>query len=103
MNTGFFLFGIMFFVGVAGLRGLRGWRRWAALILRAMVVLGVFGLVSLVAFLAVANSGANVLIGLVERCAVYPVLIGFLCAGVSIWNRRPAHTLHEHGRSMFAT
>jgi hypothetical membrane protein len=58
---------------------------------RAMVVLGVFGLVSLVAFLALAGSGANVLIGLVERCAVYPVLIGLICAGVSIWNRRTPH------------
>jgi hypothetical membrane protein len=151
MNTGFFLFGIMFFLGVAALEGLRGWRRWAALLLgalvalggvllalnpgsgeppdgavdyhglgafasivggnvlaiflgrqrqrigvtpsagRAMVVLGVFGLASMVAFLAVASSGANVLIGLVERCAVYPILIGFLCAGTSIWNRRTAH------------
>ncbi|WP_437528788.1 DUF998 domain-containing protein [Sorangium sp. So ce726] len=148
MNTGFFLFGIMFFIGVAALEGLRSWRRWAALILgalvalggvllalnpgsgeppggavdyhglgafasivggnvlvfllgrqrqqigvtpkagRAMVVLGVFGLASMVAFLAVASSGANVLIGLVERCAVYPILVGFLCAGASIWNRR---------------
>jgi len=60
---------------------------------RAMVVLGVFGLVSLVAFLALAGSGANVLIGLVERCAVYPVLIGLICAGVSIWNRRTLDTL----------
>jgi hypothetical protein len=33
-------------------------------------------------------SGANVLIGLVERGVVYPFLIGLICAGVSIWNRR---------------
>ncbi|QYN40490.1 DUF998 domain-containing protein [Pseudonocardia sp. DSM 110487] len=51
---------------------------------RAMVVLGGLGLVSLVGFLALAGSGANVLIGLVERCAVYPLLIGLGCAGVSI-------------------
>ncbi len=51
---------------------------------RAMVVLGVLGLVSLVGFLALAGSGANVLIGLVERCAVYPLLIGLVCAGVPI-------------------
>ncbi len=51
---------------------------------RAMVVLGVLGLVSLVGFLALASSGANVLIGLVERCAVYPLLIGLVCAGVPI-------------------
>jgi hypothetical protein len=59
---------------------------------RAMVVLGVFGLVSLVAFLALAGSGANVLVGLVERCAVYPVLIGLICAGASIWNHRTLDT-----------
>lgn len=52
---------------------------------RAMVVLGVFGLLSLAAFLAVAGSGGNVLIGLVERCAVYPLLFGLLCAGWPIW------------------
>jgi hypothetical protein len=62
---------------------------------RAMVGLGAFGLVSLVAFLALAGSGANVLIGLVERCAVYPVLIGLICAGVSIWNRRTPEGRHE--------
>ncbi|WP_437896588.1 DUF998 domain-containing protein [Sorangium sp. So ce124] len=148
MNTGFFLFGILFFIGVAALKGLRSWRRWAALVLgalvalggvllafnpgsgeppdgavdchglgafasivggnvlvillgrqrqqigvtpkagRVMVVLGVFGLASMVAFLSVASSGANVLVGLVERCAVYPILVGFICAGASIWNRR---------------
>jgi hypothetical membrane protein len=60
---------------------------------RAMVVLGALGLVSLVSFLALAGSGANVLIGLVERCAVYPVLIGLICAGVSIRNRRTPDTL----------
>lgn len=41
---------------------------------RVMVALGVFGVVSLIGFLAVAGSGAGV-IGLVERCAVYPFLI----------------------------
>ncbi|MEV6350596.1 DUF998 domain-containing protein [Actinoplanes sp. NPDC051851] len=52
---------------------------------RAMVLLGVFGLVSLVVFVSVA--GANVLVGLVERCAVYPVLFGLITAGTSIWRR----------------
>ncbi len=149
MNTGFFLFGITVFAGVAMLKG----RHRAALILaglvaaggvllalfpasgeatkdgaidyhslgalasivggnvlvivlgrlhrligvsrkpgKAMVVLGVIGLVSLAGFLALAGSGANVLVGLVERCAVYPVLIGLICAGVPIWNRRPLDT-----------
>ena len=143
MNTGFFLYGVVVFAGVAMLDGLRGGRRWAVLVLaalvgagsvllaffpgdgqadtyhglgamativggnvliiligrwyrhhgvarrtgRAMVVLGAFGLVSTVAFLAVAGSGANVLVGLVERCAVYPVLVGLLGAGVSIGRR----------------
>ena len=51
---------------------------------RAMVALGVFGLISLIGFMAIAGSSAT-LIGLVERCAVYPLLIGFICAGRSIW------------------
>jgi hypothetical membrane protein len=150
MNTGFFLFGVLTFVGVAMLDGLRGRRRWAVLALaalvgsggvvlaffhgdgeadrqgtvdfhslgalaaivggnvliivlgrlhqplgiaqkpgRAMVILGAIGLVSTVAFFVVAGSGANVLVGLVERCAVYPVFIGLIRAGGSIWNRRP--------------
>jgi hypothetical protein len=57
---------------------------------RAMVALGVFGLGSLVGFMAIAGSSAG-LIGLVERCAVYPLLIGSVCAGTSIWTgqRRP--------------
>ena len=59
---------------------------------KAMVVLGAFGLVSMVAFLAVAGSGANVLVGLVERCAVYPILAGLICAGVSIWSRKALDT-----------
>lgn len=61
---------------------------------KAMVTLGVIGLVSMAGFLAVAGSGASVLIGLVERAAVYPVLIGLICAGVSIWIRRPLDTRH---------
>ena len=59
---------------------------------KAMVVLGVFGLLALVGFLALAGSGANVLIGLVERCAVYPLLIGLICAGKSIGNRKTSDT-----------
>ena len=53
---------------------------------RAMVVLGVFGLVSLAGFLAIAGTDAG-LIGLVERCAVYPTLIGLICAGRSLRRR----------------
>lgn len=150
MNTGFFLFGITLFGGIAMLTGIRGPRGWAVRTLaflmaaggvllaffpgtgeapdsgaidfhslgalasivggnvliivlgrahrhaaiaantgRVMVALGVFGLVSLVGFMAIAGSSAG-LIGLVERCAVYPLLIGFVCAGHSMWkgNRR---------------
>jgi hypothetical membrane protein len=66
---------------------------------KAMVVLGVIGLIALVGFLALAGSGANVLIGLVERCAVYPVLIGLICAGKSIWNRKSPDTREAHSTS----
>ncbi len=54
---------------------------------KIMLRLGAFGLVATVAFLVVAGSGADVLIGLVQRCAVYPVLVGLLGAGVSIARR----------------
>lgn len=53
---------------------------------RAMVVLGVLGLVSLVGFFAVAGTGAS-LIGLVERCAVYPLLLALVCAGTPLLRR----------------
>jgi hypothetical membrane protein len=69
---------------------------------RAMVALGVFGLISLVGFLAVAGSTAS-LIGLVERCAVYPVLIGPICAGVSIWNHRAANRPETRAAPVLAT
>jgi len=55
---------------------------------RTLVVLGVTGLVCLAAFLAVVVAGPGLLIGLVERGAVYPFLIGLICAGASIWRRR---------------
>jgi hypothetical membrane protein len=58
---------------------------------RAMVALGVFGLLSLAGFIAVAGSSAG-LIGLVERCAVYPILIGFIGAGRSIGKSGRQHT-----------
>jgi hypothetical membrane protein len=146
MNTGFFLFGITVFVGVALLRGLRGRRRWAVLVPagllavggvvlaffpgsgeaansgagdlhglgamagfiggnalvillgrmhrrvrlspgigRGLVIAGVAGLLSMVAFFADVTSGANVLIGLVERGVIYPFLIALGCAGAAIW------------------
>lgn len=151
MNTGFFLFGITVFAGVAMLRGLRGWRRWAvlataamlavggvllglfpgsgeamndstgdfhslgamagfiggnALVIllgrvyrhiglspkmgRALVTLGVIGLLSMVAYFADVSFDANVLVGLVERGAVYPFLIGLICAGGKLVRSRQA-------------
>lgn len=151
MNTGFFLFGITVFAGVAMLRGPRGWRRWAVLataamlavggvllglfpgsgeamnggagefhslgamaafiggnvlaillgrahrhiglsprIGRALVAAGVIGLLSMVAYFADVISGANVLVGLVERGAVYPFLIGLICAGWTLVRSRQA-------------
>ncbi|MFI6291260.1 DUF998 domain-containing protein [Nonomuraea sp. NPDC050790] len=59
---------------------------------RAMVVLGGFGLVALVGFFTLAGSGTNVLIGLAERCAVYPLLIGLIWAGASLGNARQGLT-----------
>lgn len=58
-----------------------------------MIALGIFGLVSTAAFLVVGGSGATVLIGLVERCGVYPCLIGFVCAGASTLKRRPLNQI----------
>ncbi|MEV5559298.1 DUF998 domain-containing protein [Nonomuraea wenchangensis] len=55
---------------------------------RTLVAVGVIGLVSMVAYFADIISGANVLVGLVERGAVHPFLIGLTCAGVSIWRGR---------------
>lgn len=55
---------------------------------RALVSAGVVGLLAMVAYFADVMSGANVLIGLVERGAVYPFLIALTCAGLSLWKRR---------------
>ena len=65
---------------------------------RAMVALGVFGLLSLVGFMAIAGSSASV-IGLVERCAVYPLLVGFICAGRSIWKGNRRLTVHNEEKT----
>jgi hypothetical protein len=54
---------------------------------RALVTVGVIGVVSMVAYFADLISGTNVLVGLVERGAVHPFLIGLICAGASIWHR----------------
>ena len=62
---------------------------------RALVTVGVIGLLSMVAYFADLISGANVLIGLVERGAVHPFLIGLICAGASISNRRSLARSHS--------
>jgi hypothetical membrane protein len=62
---------------------------------RALVTVGVIGLVSMVAYLADVISGANVLVGLIERGAVHPFLIGLICAGASISHRRSLDRSHS--------
>ena len=54
---------------------------------RALVILGVLGFVSLVAFMADLSSGANILIGLVERGIVYPVMVGLPVLGMVLRQR----------------
>lgn len=54
---------------------------------RALVVLGALGFVALAAFMADLSSGANVLIGLVERGTVYSVLIGLIIVGAALRKR----------------
>lgn len=51
---------------------------------RVLIAVGVLGLVSTVAYFADVMSGINVLIGLIERGAVHPFLIGLCFAGVSM-------------------
>ena len=55
---------------------------------RTLVALGTLGLVSMAAFMGVLVSGANVLIGLFERGAVYPFLISLIVVGATLWKRR---------------
>ncbi|MFC6084668.1 DUF998 domain-containing protein [Sphaerisporangium aureirubrum] len=62
---------------------------------RTLVTVGVIGLVSMVAYFADLISGANVLVGLIERGAVHPFLLGLSCAGVALWHgcSRPSATV----------
>ncbi|GIM92263.1 DUF998 domain-containing protein [Paractinoplanes toevensis] len=55
---------------------------------RVLVGLGTLGFVSLVAFVADLGSGADVLIGLVERGVIYPYLIGFIVLGAALRTTR---------------
>ncbi|MFI1409115.1 hypothetical protein ACH4Y0_04135 [Streptomyces sp. NPDC020707] len=56
---------------------------------KSMVALGVIGLIGLPVYLGVAGSEFG-LIGLFERVAVHPVLIGPILAGASLWKGRAA-------------
>ncbi|WP_061296304.1 DUF998 domain-containing protein [Herbidospora cretacea] len=51
---------------------------------RVLAAAGVLGLVSLVGYLALLESGAGILIGLVERGIVYPFLIGLILLGAAV-------------------
>jgi hypothetical membrane protein len=51
---------------------------------RILVTLGIIGFVSLAAFMADLSTGADLLIGLVERGVVYPVVIGLIVTGVAV-------------------
>ncbi|MFD7667177.1 DUF998 domain-containing protein [Streptomyces sp. NPDC059788] len=59
---------------------------------RSMVVLGAIGLIGLPLYLSVAGSEFG-LIGLVERVAIYPLFIGQILAGASLWRGRATAAL----------
>lgn len=68
-------------------------RRWqrigaSARMGRALITVGMIGLISMLLYLAmIVASGDKVIgiIGLIERGAVHPFLIGLACAGAAIW------------------
>ena len=51
---------------------------------KALIASGVIGLLAMAAYFADLISGANVLVGLIERGIIYPFLIGFICAGAAL-------------------
>jgi len=63
-----------------------------------LVTVGVIGMLSMTLYLIEiitgvdSASGPSGIIGLIERGATHPFLIGLICAGVSIWNR-PTNTM----------
>ncbi len=60
---------------------------------RALITVGVIGLVSMVLYLAMIVTAGDTpigIIGLIERGAVHPFLIGLLCAGASLRKRKAA-------------
>jgi hypothetical membrane protein len=66
---------------------------------RALITVGVIGLLSTALYLLViifsvsAGDSTIGIIGLIERGATHPFLIGLLCAGASMWNRRTVDKL----------
>lgn len=73
----------------------RRWRRIgiSAGMGRALITVGVIGLISMVLYLAMiftAGDSPIGIIGIIERGAVHPFLIGLLCVGVAIWKRKIA-------------
>ncbi|WP_406675012.1 DUF998 domain-containing protein [Nonomuraea sp. N2-4H] len=59
---------------------------------RTLVTAGAIGLVSMVAYFADLISGANILVGLIERGAVHPFLLGLICAGAALWHGYSRHS-----------
>ncbi|MGW2511513.1 DUF998 domain-containing protein [Streptomyces scopuliridis] len=62
---------------------------------RALITVGVIGLVSMTAYLGLIVSAGDDpvgIIGLIERGAVHPFLVGLICAGAAINKRRAAST-----------
>jgi hypothetical membrane protein len=53
---------------------------------RPLVTLGIVGLVSMVGYMVMLGAQAPNLVGLVERGAVYPVLIGLMAVGAGLWS-----------------
>jgi len=53
---------------------------------KVLVTVGVIGLLSMVAYFVDTISGANLLLGLIERGAAHPFMIGLMCAGAAIWS-----------------
>lgn len=65
---------------------------------RGLIAAGVLGLLSMTAYLIAIFSAADTvigIIGLIERGAAYPFLIGMIVTGATIWNRRTMGTGQE--------
>jgi hypothetical membrane protein len=54
---------------------------------KALIAAGVVGLLAMAAYFTDLISGANVLVGLIERGIIYPFLVGLICAGAALLAR----------------